>query len=146
LESQPGKGPGWELEMKGIFMSTEVVQSESKSPARPAPETEMWLAPDVDIYETKEGYTILAEMPGVNKAGLEVTVDGNELTILGRRNLASLGNSLHCEIRNAQFRRVFELDPVIETSKIAARMEQGLLILFLPKAEKPKPRRISVEG
>jgi len=132
-------------------MSKAVVKSENKTPA-PAPQTppapqepEVWLTPIVDIYETKEGYTVLAEMPGVNKSGLDVTIEDNELVLVGRREKAACRcEALHRETRPANYRRAFELDPAIDTDKISARMDQGVLTLVLPKAEKTKPRRISV--
>ena len=49
------------------------------------------------------------------------------------------------ESRVADFRRVFELDPAIDTSKINAKMDQGVLTLTLPKSEKVKPRKIKVD-
>jgi HSP20 family protein len=126
-------------------MSNAIVKNEPKTPAPVTPEPEAWLNPNVDICENKEGYTILAEMPGVNKSGLEVTVADNELVIIGRRAKAACQcEALHRETRPAHFRRAFELDPAINTDKISARMEQGVLTLLLPKAEKTKPRRISV--
>jgi len=128
-------------------MNSAVMQKETNAPSRSARDNELWLSPAVDIYETNEGYTIQAEMPGLNKAGLEVLVENNELVIVGRRSLAQPpGEVLHREIHAAHFRRAFELNPAIDTTKITAKMEQGLLILSLPKAEKTKPRRITVEG
>ena len=106
-----------------------------------------YVSPDVDIYETKDGYVLLAEMPGVTKDGLEVTLEGNMLTLVGRR-LAEAGNGemMYRESRPVNYRRMFELDPAIDTGKINARMDQGVLTLELPKAEKVKPRKISVGG
>jgi len=105
-----------------------------------------YLAPMVDVQSTEEGYVIRAEMPGVDKAGLEITVENGELTILGhRRNLQHPGELIHREITRNAFRRVYELDPAIDASKISARVDQGLLTLVLPKAERVKPRKISVE-
>jgi len=128
-------------------MNTAVAQKESQAPTRPVRDQEAWITPDVDIHETKEGYTIHAEMPGVNKSGLEVTVEDNELVLIGRREQPAIkGEVLHRETRVANFRRAFELDPAIDTNKISARMDQGVLTLFLPKAEKAQPHRISVEG
>ena len=104
-----------------------------------------FVAPEVNIFETPEGYVLEAEMPGVNKGGLEITVEGNEITIVGRRAEESVtGDPLFRERTKADFRRVFELDPAIDTSKINAKMQQGVLTLTLPKSDEVKPRRIPV--
>ena len=85
-------------------------------------------------------------MPGVDKSGLEITVDNGELTILGHRNVGETsGEPVYREIRQNGFRRVYELDPAIDTTKITARIDQGVLTLTLPKAESVKPRKITVE-
>ena len=105
------------------------------------------MAPEVNIFETKDGYVVEAEMPGVNKEGLEITLEGNELTIIGRRKTEMPeGELCYCESALADFRRVFELGHDVETSKINAQMEQGVLKLHLPKSEKSKPRKIQIAG
>jgi len=74
-----------------------------------------------------------------------VTLDGSQLRIVGRRRPEKApGTTLYRESREADYQRVFELDPVIDAGKIAAKMDQGLLTLTLPKVEKVKPRRIKV--
>jgi HSP20 family protein len=104
-----------------------------------------FVAAPVNIFETKDGYLLEAEMPGVNKEGLEVTLEGNEITIVGRRAEEPLnGQPLFRECFRADFQRVFQLDPAIDTSKISAKMDQGLLRLVLPKSEQVKPRKITV--
>ena len=104
-----------------------------------------FVAPPVNIFETKDGYVLEAEMPGVNTQGLEVTLEGNEVTIVGRRSTESVsGEPVFRECQRADYRRVFELDPAIDTGKVAARMEQGMLTLTLPKSERVKPRKITV--
>lgn len=108
--------------------------------------TPTYMSPGVNIYENKDGYVLEAEMPGVNKDGLEITLEGSEITIVGRRQLEPMsGQPLFRESNTADFRRVFELDPAIDTGKIAARMEQGVLTLTLPKSERVKPRKIVVD-
>ena len=108
-------------------------------------QNEEFVAPAVNIFETKDGYVLEAEMPGVSKAGLEVTLEGNEITIVGRRHPEPVaGQLLFRECSESGFRRVFELDPAIDTGKISAKMEQGLLTLTLPNSEKVKPRKIAV--
>lgn len=105
-----------------------------------------FLSPEVNIFETKDGYVLEAEMPGVSKEGLEITVEGNELAITGNRRQEPLpGEALFRESHEAGYRRVFELDPAIDAPRVSARMEQGVLTLTLPKAERVKPRKISVE-
>jgi len=103
------------------------------------------LTPAVDIFEGKDAYVLQAEMPGVNKTGLEVLLEGSQLTIVGRREEAQHDwQVLYKESKPCDFRRVFELDPAIDTGKIQAQIEQGLLTICLPKAEIVKPRRIEV--
>lgn len=111
---------------------------------RPAPEN--FVAPVVNIFETKDGYVLEAELPGVNKAGLEITLEDNELTLVGRRqNEALPGSPVFRESRDVSFRRVFQLDPAIDTGRIVAKMDQGVLKLTLPKSEQVKPRKIVVD-
>jgi len=105
-----------------------------------------FVSPEVNIFETRDGYVLEAEMPGVNKEGLEITLEGNEITIVGHRHPQHLaGEPLFRESHNADYRRVFELDPAIDTAKVSARMDQGVLTLTLPKSEKVKPRKIAVD-
>ena len=123
------------------------VQEQQTVRPRPMASEREFITPEVNIYETKEGYVLEAEMPGVNKEGLEVTVEGNALTLTGHRKEAfDLPNAqrLYGESRIADFRRTFELAPAIDAAKISAKMEQGILTLTLPKAEKVKPRKITV--
>ena len=85
------------------------------------------------------------EMPGVNKEGLEISVENNELTILGRRSRPQVeGTLIHHESRPENLRRTFELDPSIDADKISAKIEQGIVTLTLPRAEHVKPRKITV--
>jgi len=105
-----------------------------------------WVAPEVNIYETADGYILEAEMPGVTKAELEITLEGNTLTFVGRRNNEVVqGTVLYRESEPVDYRRVFELDPAIDTNKISAEMQQGVLTLRLPKADRVKPRKIEIK-
>lgn len=137
--------------MKNSVTSEEksAVRGESQRPVHEElqrPENRRWVQPQVNISESREGYTLEAEMPGVGKEGLEVLLDGNELTIVGRKNLASVqAQSVYRESNDYDYRRTFELDPVIDTNRVVARMENGLLYLELPKADRVKPRKITVD-
>jgi HSP20 family protein len=106
---------------------------------------EQFLAPAASVVEAGDAYTLQVEMPGVNKEGLEISVENNELIITGRRSMPNIdGTLVHRESRAENFRRSFELDPSIDTGKISAKIEQGVVTLHLPKAEHVKPRKISV--
>src|SRR5438105_6879980 len=88
-------------------------------------QTEQFVAPAASVVEDGEGYLLQVEMPGVNKEGLEISTEGNELTITGRRSLPTIeGTLLHQESRRENFRRAFEIDPSIDVSKINARIDQ----------------------
>ena len=125
-------------------MKATVQNEQSRSmEAQPARE---YVPPEVNIFETNDGYVLEAEMPGVDKQGLEITLEGNEMTIAGRRKEEVVpGEPVFRERPLVDYRRVFELDPAIDTAKIAAKMDQGLLTLTLPKSERVKPRKIAVD-
>jgi HSP20 family protein len=108
-------------------------------------QAEQFITPPASVREIADGYMLEIEMPGVKKDGLEISVENNELTIVGRRSFPAVeGTLIHRESRPENFRRVFELDPSIDANKISAKIEQGLVTLTLPKAEHVKPRKITV--
>ena len=111
------------------------------------PEERRFVSPRVNIFENKEGYLLEAEMPGVSKAGVEVLLEGNELTLVGRRQTDVPNAELvYRESSPWEFRRTFVLDPSSDTSKVNASIEQGVLTVHLPKTEMVKPRKIAVSG
>ncbi|MGI8436525.1 MAG: Hsp20/alpha crystallin family protein [Chthoniobacterales bacterium] len=74
---------------------------------------EQFVSPVATVLENPESYTLQVEMPGVSKEGLEMWVENNELTIVGRRSQPAVtGTVLHRESRRDNFRRAFELDPL----------------------------------
>ena len=104
-----------------------------------------YLCPRVNITSNKDGYELEAELPGVTKDGLEILLEDNELTLVGKRTATDAeGELLYRESSPRDFRRGFTLDPSIDTSKIEAKLEDGVLRLHLPKAERVKPRKIAV--
>jgi HSP20 family protein len=108
-------------------------------------EGEKFITPPTSVSETADGYLLELEMPGVSKDGLEISIENNELSILGRRsNPAIDGTPVHRESQPYNYRRSFEIDPSIDSAKIAARVSQGVVTLTLPKAEEVKPRKITV--
>jgi len=123
-----------------------VAQRENNQAVKANPAAERrYLAPEVNIFETKDAYVLEAEMPGVSKDGLEITLEGSVLTLVGHRSdQTPTGEAVYRESRPVDYRRVFELDPAIDADKINARVDQGVLTLTLPKAERVKPRKLAV--
>jgi HSP20 family protein len=129
-------------------MSNNVATAQENRPTRETRSQERrgWIQPQVNVVESRDGYLLEAEMPGVGKDGLEVLLEGNELTIVGRR-MADLPEAqlVYRESADRDYRRSFELDPAIDTGRINAKMENGILHLELPKSERVKPRKIAVD-
>ena len=125
-------------------MNTVTQKEDRAARVQPVQQERTFALPNVNVIETKDGYILEAEMPGVAKEGLDVSVEENLLTITGRRQAEPSANVVHRESNPVDYRRVFELDPTIDTANINAQIEQGILTLNLPKAEKVKPRRITV--
>jgi len=101
--------------------------------------------PPVNIHQDKDGFTLVVEMPGVSKSGVEVTFEEGKLVISGNLDAApAREGAVYREISDATYRRVFDLDPSIDAAGIVAAIEQGVLSVRLPKAEGAKPRKITV--
>jgi len=102
--------------------------------------------PDVDIYETTDSLWLWADMPGVDEHSLEVNVADGVLSIAGWVALQDYDNltPVYTEYNVGNYARRFTLSNEIEAERIKARMTNGVLELELPKAERTKPRQISV--
>jgi len=104
------------------------------------------IVPAVDVFENESGITLKADLPGVSKDGLDVRIDGDQLTIEGRVTLGENAKleAVYAEVRVAQYRRTFALSRDLDTTKVEAGMKNGVLTLTIPKAEQAKPRRVAV--
>ena len=105
------------------------------------------LMPKVDIYEEKEGLVMTAELPGVEKENITIDIKGNVLTLKGERSAEETDNGdtwYRRERTFGSFERAFELPEDVDPEKIRADYKDGVLKLSIPKAEKVKPKRITV--
>lgn len=102
--------------------------------------------PAVDIFESEEEITLLADMPGVTGAGVTIDLHNDELKITGEVEAQRSENETYLlrEYETGRFHRHFSLSDRIDQSKISASMKDGVLRLILPKVEKAKPRKIEV--
>ena len=106
--------------------------------------------PLVNLYESPQGYLLTAEIPGVNSADLDVSVEGERVTIGGKRTIeypSDGSTSLHRrERQSGVFRRTFNLPEPADPEKTEAMCRHGILMVRIPRAESAKPRRISVRA
>jgi HSP20 family protein len=104
------------------------------------------LMPPVDVVEDSTGITLYADLPGVPKDQLNLSVEGDLLSIEGKVSIAmpEAMQANYAEVNSSHYRRVFTLSKELDPGKIAAEFEQGVLKLRTPKAEHAKPRRIEV--
>jgi HSP20 family molecular chaperone IbpA len=102
--------------------------------------------PSTDIFETEQALTVVMEMPGVDKANVEISVEDSMLNIDGRIDFSKYEglHPLYTEYNVGHYRRSFRLPSKIDRGSIGAEMKDGVLTVTLPKAEEAKPRRISV--
>lgn len=104
--------------------------------------------PDVDIFESETEITLLADMPGVTSD--TITVDLNEGILTLNGDVKPWENAdetdVMVEFEIGKYHRQFTLSEIIDQEKIEAKLENGVLWLTLPKAEKAKPRKITVNA
>lgn len=103
--------------------------------------------PPVDIYETENEYVIKAEMPGVKKDGVEITLENNELEITGKinGNLPGEEHLKYAEFKLYNYHRKFNVGNNVNNNALTAKLEDGVLTLNLPKRDELKPRKIEVK-
>lgn len=100
-----------------------------------------------NICEENEAVVLRLEMPGVSKDGIDVNIDGDTLTIHGRRRgYADDVTYLVHERRDADYRATYTLDERVNRDKVEARMENGVLTLRLHLKDEVKPRKIEVKA
>jgi HSP20 family protein len=104
--------------------------------------------PPVNVWASKEGLVVDAELPGVDPRNVEITVEGDELTIAGKVEGADASDATwyRRERKAGEFRRVLRLPYRATGADVKATYRNGILRLRVPRPEDEKPRRIAVEA
>lgn len=103
--------------------------------------------PSFDVKETPDAYQFKADLPGILEAELEISLEGNRLTVAGKREEESLkdGERIHLfERSHGTFSRTFTLPEDVEGEKVVAELRNGVLTLMVPKRPEVRPRKINV--
>jgi HSP20 family protein len=112
-----------------------------------APRLASGWSPAFDVYENKDNFTVVAELPGVNKEDIAISLHEGRLSISGERKREE--KSENTEVYRAErvfgrFQRTFTLPAAVSAEKVNAKFADGVLTITLPKAEEAKPKQIGV--
>jgi len=111
-----------------------------------AAQEETSLLPPVDVFEDASGITLYADLPGVSKESLHLQVESGTLTIEGMMQVSLPPGTepLHTEVASPRYRRVFTLSKELDTEKVVAEFDNGVLKLRIPKMVRVQPRRVEI--
>ena len=128
----------------------ELQVKEKQEVAAPAEQTSPGLVfrPDVDIFETESDIVLLADMPGVPAESVNIDLRDGVLTLTGEVKPWEGGeeSDILVEFEIGRYHRQFNLSDAVDQEKIDATINDGVLRLTLPKAQKAKPRQIAVKA
>ena len=103
--------------------------------------------PPTDILEREDGFHIFMDLPGVAPEDLMIDLEQNELTVRAKSSYdAGESQAMRNEFGVLSYKRVFTLSDMVDREHIKAVIKDGVLDLFLPKAESMKPRKIEIRA
>jgi HSP20 family protein len=107
-------------------------------------------SPATDVREDEEGLRVVVELPGINSEDVKVAIENGVLSISGEKHHESKeedddGNYHLVERRYGSFERSFRLPRSVDSDKVNAKFENGLLTIEIPKSEKAKKREIAIK-
>jgi len=105
--------------------------------------------PPLNMYENAEALILKAELPGVRVEDLDISIEGDTLTLLGKRTTQQQEETISYhrrEIESGNFSRAIALPTKVDLDKITANLRDGILTIILTKAEEVKPRQISISS
>ena len=131
-------------------MSNQDLKTQPKTPHTTSNEestkSEHYFSPLVDIFETPEAVTVIADIPGVTQENVEIALDDNLLTIHGKMmNKQPEGRVILEEYESGHYMRKFTVAETIDREKIEASFASGVLTVVLPKQVPMQPKKIEVK-
>ena len=120
---------------------------QKETPAQ-IPQNEPVYVPRVDVRETADHFTVVADLPGADEKSVEATVQNRVLTIEGwsRPEKPQGHEELGREFGGGRYRRDFTLPDAVDPERIQARVKHGMLTVTIPKKDEVKARKIQVTG
>ncbi len=114
---------------------------------RRSPAVRAW-SPPLEVYEKEEEYVVKAELPGMKKEEIDISLVGDTLTIKGERKAEEevKKESYHlCERCYGSFERSLSLPTEVDAAKVEAKYENGVLEIKLPKVPEAKPKKLEIK-
>jgi HSP20 family protein len=101
----------------------------------------------MDVWQAEDGYHVALDLPGIDPASVEITSERNMLTIRAERRAEyeEGHNVLLAERPQGSFTRQLQVGDAVDTGKVQATYDNGVLMLIIPTAESVQPRRIEVQ-
>jgi len=104
-------------------------------------------SPDVDIHVSDDEVVFSVDLPGVGKGDVGIQVDETDtLVITGRNSAREPGSAVMRQYEVGDYYRAFQLSEDYDKEKISAKLENGLLVVTIPKREEAKPKRIEIKA
>jgi HSP20 family protein len=103
--------------------------------------------PRINAYEDKDGYTLAVDVPGIPRKDLDIRCEEGALTLIGSRGKLEESHArriLRQEREAGSFEKIFRFPSKVDSGRISARLENGILLVKVPKAEEAKPRPIEI--
>jgi len=103
----------------------------------------------MDLVADNNGYTVLCDLPGVEKNDVEVTVAAGDLTIKGEKHPPEQPKNAKIyrqETWAGPFQRTIALPGEVDSARVSATLKEGVLVLKMPKREEAKPKRIELKA
>jgi HSP20 family molecular chaperone IbpA len=125
--------------------SRELEKSETHQPANRSEATAV-VVPRADVIEREDSFVVLADVPGVDEQNVDIQVERNMLTIHAKATPPSVDGLrlVYQEYEATDYERQFTLSDEVDTNRIEATVKNGVLQIKLAKAERARPRKISV--
>lgn len=112
------------------------------------PNEELGWMPALEMYEKEDKFVVRTELPGMKKEEIDISVLGDTLTIKGERKAESEvkdDDYYRCEMCYGKFSRAITLPSSVQTSKVEASYDNGILEIILPRATEAKPKKVEVK-
>jgi HSP20 family protein len=129
--------------MNRLFQEAAEKRSRGEGESEQEIERADWI-PAADIYESETEYSIVIDLPGINRGALEISLDNDRLTIRGERTLENEGQH-RTERPSGRFLRKFGVPATVDQKAIAADYKDGELRVHLPKRKEQKTRRVEIK-